>query len=213
MDMNYWKPEIITANLLQHLFDTGIVLTDYIEGVNEKLLYQKKAIKADDIKFIKPKETEANKQKVVQALNFIRKAYLENEEENKMEEALDTNITAEDIGKAIKEIWANDELNIKTGEQYYDYFKDKYNWQYGKDFDKAMFDNGWDIAIDSPDSEDNEDDILIIDGREFKDRYDANNWLNEKLNEYGNTYFFSPEDRATLNALIEKFGNTYFWNR
>ena len=47
----------------------------------------------------------------------------------------------------------------------------------------------------------------------FKTKEDANDWLNKKLHEYGNTYHFPEEDNDILNKLIEKFGSTYFWDK
>ncbi len=61
--------------------------------------------------------------------------------------------------------------------------------------------------------QDEEDQPLVINGITFETKEDANNWLNEKLHEYGNTYHFSEEDNDILNKLIEKFGNTYFWDK
>jgi hypothetical protein len=56
-----------------------------------------------------------------------------------------------------------------------------------------------------------EDEVLTINGQTFKDVSDAKAWLDEKIIEYGNTYFFPDSERNILNKLIEKFGNTYFW--
>lgn len=56
-----------------------------------------------------------------------------------------------------------------------------------------------------------EDSTITIEGRSFKDKSDAKDWLNEQLAEYGNTYFFPDQVKATLNRLTEHFGNTYFW--
>lgn len=60
-------------------------------------------------------------------------------------------------------------------------------------------------------ADDAEDEVLTINGQTFKDVSDAKAWLDEKIIEYGNTYFFPDSERNILNKLIEKFGNTYFW--
>lgn len=60
-------------------------------------------------------------------------------------------------------------------------------------------------------ADDAEDEVLTINGQTFKDVSDAKAWLDEKIIEYGNTYFFPDSERNILNKLIDKFGNTYFW--
>lgn len=42
---------------------------------------------------------------------------------------------------------------------------------------------------------------------------DAKKWLDSKLREYGNTYYFPKSERRELDRLIQDFGSTYFWNR
>jgi len=44
-------------------------------------------------------------------------------------------------------------------------------------------------------------------------RFQAKEWLNQKLNQYGNTCWFPSADVKLLDKLIEKFGNTHSWNK
>jgi len=75
------------------------------------------------------------------------------------------------------------------------------------------FNRVWDLACDEFDNrygvEEEEEDS--VDGIETKE--DAYRWLQDKLEEYGNTYHFPNEDRYKLDRLIDKFGSTYFWRR
>lgn len=73
--------------------------------------------------------------------------------------------------------------------------------------DCYMTDEGYKEYLASSD----EDDSITISGIIFKDKSDAKEWLDSKVSEYGNTYWFPAEDKYILNKLCDKFGNTYFW--
>lgn len=91
-------------------------------------------------------------------------------------------------------------------EEYFSWLED-----YGFDTSNYSMDtleDDFDIADSGIDYEDVEEYEYEIETRE-----DAARWLNKKLDEYGNTRWFSPADKTMLNKLIDKFGNTYFWNR
>lgn len=91
-------------------------------------------------------------------------------------------------------------------EEYFSWLED-----YGFDTSNYSMDtleDDFDIADSGIDYEDIEE----YNG-EIETREDAAKWLNKKLDEYGNTRWFSPADKTMLNKLIDKFGNTYFWNR
>ena len=76
---------------------------------------------------------------------------------------------------------------------------DTSNW------DMDTFNSDWDVAVDlSGEVEEDEDEGMT--------QEEASQWLRDKIAEYGNTYHFPAEDKATLNTLIQKFGNTYFWH-
>lgn len=47
--------------------------------------------------------------------------------------------------------------------------------------------------------------------RQIYDRSEAYEWLQEKIDEYGDTYFWDDDLKSDLNRLTKKFGNTYFW--
>ena len=110
------------------------------------------------------------------------------------------------LADAIRDLWNGPEESIPTCQkEYIEYFNNK-----GIDIsDEEQWDRAWDEAC-GPEPE---EEVLKLGGREFYDRHDASEWLIEKTQEYGNTYFFPDNDRYVLNQLIEKFGNTYFWNR
>ena len=132
-------------------------------------------------------------------------------------------VPIDEIAKKIVENWVN-ELRFKDNmQEELDFFKSKYNWNISKDdYRKA-----WEIAtpqiwelmkkVDHDKYEIGEDDEdkqpLEINGMIFETKEDANNWLNEKLREYGNTYHFPEEDNYILNKLIERFCSTYFWDK
>ena len=93
-----------------------------------------------------------------------------------------------------------------NNEEYFSWLED-----YGFDTSNYSMDtleDDFDIADSGIDYEDIEE----YNG-EIETREDAAKWLNKKLDEYGNTRWFSPADKTMLNKLIDKFGNTYFWNR
>lgn len=122
-------------------------------------------------------------------------------------ESIRTN--TEDYDKLIdlmKQYWNELETNkedtnsIKTQE----WFKSK-----GYDLSTAELDEIWDNA--AGDFPQDENKPLVIDGIEFNSKDDARQWLDERLKEKHNTYYFDSHDRNILNHLIEKFGNTYFW--
>lgn len=46
---------------------------------------------------------------------------------------------------------------------------------------------------------------------DFNDKYQAKQWLDEKIEQYLNVRYFPQQDKDLLNELIKKFGNTYFW--
>lgn len=118
------------------------------------------------------------------------------------------NVSIDEIAQKLLEIWNKDIMFLSNTNDYLKYFKNKYNWNISKeDFDKA-----WDLASEQ-EQDDDEDQPLVINGMTFETKEDANNWLNEKLHEYGNTYHFPEEDNDILNKLIEKFGSTYFWDK
>ena len=106
----------------------------------------------------------------------------------------------------MKQYWDELENNnehtnaVKTQE----WFKSK-----GYDLTYDEIDNIWNLAAD----DETDVDVLKIDGQTFTNKEDARVWLDKKLQTYGNTYHFPPNERNILNQLIEKFGNTYFWYR
>lgn len=127
------------------------------------------------------------------------------------------NVSIDEIANKLVEIWNkkdNDkefDKEISSTLDYLKYFKDVYNLKITAD----DLDEAWDIAIDKRGIEeiDEDEQPLEINGMIFETVEDANNWLNEKLHEYGNTYHFPEEDNDILNKLIEKFGSTYFWDK
>lgn len=68
----------------------------------------------------------------------------------------------------------------------------------------------WDLAAEYEGVEDEEEPI-VVDGKEIFDSSGAKRWLTDKINKYGNTYHFPPSDRTNLDKLIDRFGSTYFW--
>lgn len=127
------------------------------------------------------------------------------------------NVSIDEIANKLVEIWNKKDNDKEFDEKisgtldYLKYFKDVYNLNITAD----DLDEAWDIAIDKRGIEeiDEDEQPLEINGMTFETKEDANNWLNEKLHEYGNTYHFSEEDNDILNKLIEKFGSTYFWDK
>ena len=95
-------------------------------------------------------------------------------------------VPTSEISDKLKELWSDPNNSLSSGQDYIDYFAEKYNWHLTSD----ELNHAWDIASNPS---------------------DAGRWLNKKISEYGNTHHFSAEDNAVLNKLISKFGNTYFW--
>lgn len=58
-----------------------------------------------------------------------------------------------------------------------------------------------------------DEDYVDVAGRRIYTKSEAAEWLNDMIEEHGNTYFWDDELNRDLNKLIKKFGNTYFWNR
>ena len=91
-----------------------------------------------------------------------------------------------------------------------------YDWLESIGYDTSNYDSttfndiDWETALDILEIE-NEENPEYDDGINTKE--DAYKWLQDKLNEYGNTYFFPNTDKHMLNKLIDRFGSTYFWNR
>ena len=113
-----------------------------------------------------------------------------------------------EIAIAIQDLWNINATDMNNTNDYLDYFKREFGWE---DITPEQFNNAWELACeDTPEAE---EDFVVIDGEEIRDRSDANRWLQSKVAEYGNTYFFNDTDKMTLNQLIDKFGNTYFWSR
>lgn len=113
----------------------------------------------------------------------------------------------DEMVKLMRQYWKElDEKNESStnGEKTRAWFKEK-----GYDIPYDELNDIWDAAADP--SDEDEDAPLSIDGRVFKTKEDAKQWLNEKTSEYGNTYFFPDKEKSILNQLITKFGNTYFW--
>jgi hypothetical protein len=114
-------------------------------------------------------------------------------------------VRTSEIEDILREVWSNN-ISLYSHNDYVKYFNNL-----GIDIsDQEQFDIAWDYACG--DAEEVED-VLTINGIEFYDTSDAQDWLNEQIKEYGNTYYFPSRERSILNQLIEKFGNTYFWTR
>ena len=58
-----------------------------------------------------------------------------------------------------------------------------------------------------------EDDGVGVGDRQIYSRSEAFDWLQEMIEEHGNTYFWDDDLKFYLNELVDKFGNTYFWNK
>lgn len=118
-----------------------------------------------------------------------------------------TTYTLDDLTNAIDLVWKDTELSnvIRSTNDYRRYFKETYGWD---NISTEEFDNAWDRAIFRP--SDDADDGIMIDSKYYT-LDDAIDWLDAKLLEHGNTYFFPTKDKEILNQLISKFGNTYFW--
>lgn len=117
-----------------------------------------------------------------------------------------TTYTLDDLANAIGTVWEDTELSkvIRSTNDYRRYFKETYGWD---NISTEEFDNAWDrAAFGLPDDEEG---IMI--GSKYYTLDDAIDWLDTKLLEHGNTYFFPTKDKEILNKLISKFGNTYFW--
>ena len=117
-----------------------------------------------------------------------------------------TTYTLDDLANAIGTIWEDTELSkvIRSTNDYRRYFKETYGWD---NISTEEFDHAWDrAAFGLPDDEEG---IMI--GSKYYTLDDAIDWLDTKLLEHGNTYFFPTKDEEILNKLISKFGNTYFW--
>lgn len=80
------------------------------------------------------------------------------------------------------------------------------------DISNTDIDEAWDIQASWWDDEDETDGpVILSDGMEIADKSAAYTWLREKVEQYGNTYFWDSSLKNDLNKLIERFGNTYFW--
>lgn len=116
-------------------------------------------------------------------------------------------VPTSEISDKLKELWSDPNNSLSSGQDYIDYFAEKYNWHLTSD----ELNHAWDIASNPAFDDEQEDEGIEINGEYFSDASDAGRWLNKKISEYGNTHHFSAEDNAVLNKLISKFGNTYFW--
>lgn len=78
----------------------------------------------------------------------------------------------------------------------------------------SEIDEAWDLQASWWDEDENEEDdgsVVLNDGMKIKDKEQAYIWLQENIEQYGNTYFWDSSLKNDLNRLIERFGNTYFW--
>ena len=82
------------------------------------------------------------------------------------------------------------------------------------DVTNSEIDEAWDLQASWWDEYENEEDdgsVVLNDGMKIKDKEQAYIWLQENIEQYGNTYFWDSSLKNDLNRLIERFGNTYFW--
>ena len=115
-----------------------------------------------------------------------------------------------ELAEIIVDIW--DTVPESSGPyNYIDTIKNDYGFT--KKFTIYDFEEAWDMAWHmSEDGHIEEDDDIVHIGGNAYTREDAADWLQDKLNRYGNTYDFPDNDKAVLEALIDKFGSTYFWH-
>ena len=80
------------------------------------------------------------------------------------------------------------------------------------DVTNSEIDEAWDIQASWWDDEEETDGpVVLSNGIEIADKSEAYTWLQENVEQYGNTYFWGSSLKADLNKLIERFGSTYFW--
>lgn len=80
------------------------------------------------------------------------------------------------------------------------------------DVTNSEINEAWDLQASWWDGEEEDDGpVVLSDGMKIKDSDQAYIWLQENIEQYGNTYFWDSSLKNDLNRLIERFGNTYFW--
>ena len=117
----------------------------------------------------------------------------------------------------IIKIWRSPFIKCDNTLEYMQYFEQQ-GWN-TSNYTMDEFNHDWDLACDEyearygADEEDVYDDDDDDYEQEVMTKEEAAKWLDSKLHEYGNTYFFPQEDRYKLDRLIDRFGSTYFWRR
>ena len=113
------------------------------------------------------------------------------------------------LPEMIAEYWELTGCTECTDREIQDYIRDTY----GIEVSFSEISDAWDDAVDLVGiiEEDEESPVVLSNGEEIYNKYEAGSWLNRNCQEYGNTYFWDSDLRRDLNRLIERFGNTYFW--
>lgn len=120
-------------------------------------------------------------------------------------------IPASERAKLLLSFWDELEAAGKSGHSTQEYFDwlEAHGWDTTK-YDSDIFDGDWDLACGGDLDDDVEEIVEYPDGINTKE--DAWEWLKDKTDEYGNTYFFPDAEKRKLRDLISRFGNTYFWH-
>lgn len=119
------------------------------------------------------------------------------------------NLPTSERADLLRQFWDSDDglEHGYTQSQYFDWLECN-GWDISN-YSDDWYRVDWEVAAESDDDYDAD----YEEEYEIETKEDAARWLNTKLNEYGNTYWFPQADKIMLNNLIDRFGNTYFWNR